>query len=96
MNGAPARPAEPPEQVVERARRQRQRRDMLVQMTALGLEVSAAVLGGLACGYYLDEWLGTSPWGVLVLTLGGMVTAFSRLLALTRRFDALQRKDDRA
>ena len=91
-----SRAAETPERVVERAKRRRQRRDMLVQMTALGLEVSAAVLGGLACGYYLDEWLGTSPWGVLVLTLGGMVTAFSRLFTLTRRFDALRRKDDRA
>lgn len=68
---------------------------MLVQMTAMGLEVSGAVLGGLTCGYYLDQWLGTS-WGVPVLTLGGMVTAFSRLVTLTRRFDALRGKDDRA
>jgi len=90
------RAPEPPEKVLERAERQRQRRDVLVQMTALGLEVSGAVLGGLAGGYYLDEWLGTSPWGVLVLTLGGMVTAFTRLFALTRRFDALRRRDDRA
>ena len=89
------RPPETPEEVVRRAERKRQRRDMLVQMTALGLEVSAAVLGGLVCGWYLDEHMGTGPWGVLVLTLGGMVTAFSRLLTLTRRFDALRRKDER-
>lgn len=96
MKGRSSRAAETPEQAVGRVRRQRQRRDMLVQMTALGLEVSAAVLGGLACGHYLDQWLGTSPWGVLVLTLGGMATAFSRLLTLTRRFDALRRRDDGA
>ena len=87
-------PPESPEKVVARAERRRRRRDMLVQMTALGLEVSAAVLGGLVCGWYLDENFGTAPWGVLVLTLGGMVTAFARLFTLTRRFDALRRKDE--
>ena len=83
-----------PESPLEKVERQRQRRDMLVQMTALGLEFSGSVLGGLALGYYLDHWLGTSPWMVLLMTLGGMAMAFARLVTLTRRFDALRRPSD--
>jgi ATP synthase protein I len=63
-----------------------QRRVLAMQMSALGLEFAGSVLGGLLAGFYLDRWLGTSPWMVLVGTLGGMVGAVSRMLVLTRRF----------
>lgn len=72
------------------------RKELLVQMTALGLEFSGSVLGGLALGYYLDRWLGTSPWMVLVMTLGGMAAAIARLVALTRRFDEIRRRRERS
>lgn len=71
------------------------RREMLVQMTALGLEFSGSVLGGLALGWFLDEWLGTSPWMVLVMTLAGMAAAVARLVVLTRRFDEMRRRRER-
>lgn len=55
-------------------------------MSALGLELAGSVLGGVALGYYLDEWLGTSPWFVLVGSLGGMIAAVSRMVVLSQRF----------
>lgn len=66
------------------------RRQMALQMTALGLEFSGAVIGGLIVGYYLDDWLGTGPWLVLVGTLGGLATAVIRILALIKRFERLR------
>jgi len=59
-------------------------------MTALGLEFSGSVIGGLVLGYYLDDWLGTKPWLMLVGTFGGLATAVVRLLALTRRFQRMR------
>ena len=41
----------------------------LGRYSALGLEMSASVLIGLAIGYYLDKWLGTGPW-LTVLWIG--------------------------
>ena len=41
----------------------------LGRYSALGLEMSASVLIGLAIGYYLDKWLGTGPW-LMVLWIG--------------------------
>jgi len=41
----------------------------LGRYSALGLEMAASVLIGLAIGYYLDKWLGTGPW-LMVLWIG--------------------------
>jgi len=67
-----------------------ERRQLAVQMAALGLEFSASVIGGLIGGYYLDEWLGTKPWFFLVGTFGGLGAAVIRLVALTKRFQRIR------
>ncbi|HEY8516964.1 MAG TPA: AtpZ/AtpI family protein [Candidatus Binatia bacterium] len=77
------KPAEPPGN-------DKRRRQLAVQMTALGLEFSGAVIGGLAVGYYLDEWLGTEPWFMLLGTFGGLATAVVRLVTLTKRFQQIR------
>jgi ATP synthase protein I len=82
----------PPEERREPGERERSgaRRQMATQMTALGFEFSGAVIGGLIVGYYLDEWLGTAPWLLLVGTFGGLATAVIRILALTKRFQRIR------
>jgi ATP synthase protein I len=67
-----------------------ERRQLTIQMAALGLEFSSAVIGGLILGYYLDEWLGTKPWMVMVGTFAGLGTAVIRMIALTRRFQQIR------
>lgn len=67
-----------------------ERRRIAVQMAALGLEFSSAVIGGLVLGYYLDEWLGTKPWLMMIGTFGGLGTAVARMIALTRRFQKIR------
>jgi ATP synthase protein I len=73
--------------------RSAERRQLGVQMAALGLEFSGAVIGGLVLGHYLDAWLGTKPWLLLVGTFGGLATAVVRIIALTKRFQKI--RDDR-
>lgn len=72
----------------------RRRRELALQMTALGLEFSGSVIGGLALGYYLDRWLGTGPWLVIALTFGGMIAAVVRIIQLTQRFQRLRERRD--
>lgn len=38
----------------------------LGKYSALGLEMAISVVIGLGVGYYLDRWLGTSPWLTVV------------------------------
>ena len=67
-----------------------ERRQLTIQMAALGLEFSSAVIGGLILGCYLDEWLGTKPWMVLAGTFAGLGTAVIRMIALTKRFQQIR------
>ena len=71
----------------------KQRRELAVQMAALGLEFSASVIGGLALGYYLDRWLGTDPWLLVTFTFGGMAGAMVRIVMLSRRFERMRREE---
>jgi ATP synthase protein I len=70
----------------EQRSEENERRQLGIQMTALGLEFSASVIGGMIGGYYLDEWLGTKPWLLMIGTFGGLASAVIRLVALTKRF----------
>ncbi len=74
----------------EQQKSARERRQLGVQMAALGLEFSSAVIGGLILGYYLDEWLGTKPWLTMLGTFAGLGTAVVRMIALTRRFQQIR------
>ena len=56
--------------------------------TAVGFEFPSTVGAGLVLGYYADQYLGTSPWMVLVLGLLGLAVAFYRLMLLLRQFSA--------
>ena len=88
-DGPPAQPDE------ERRSIARRRRELGVQMAALGLEFSGSVIGGLLLGHALDGWLGTEPWLFLLGTFGGLATAVTRLIQLTRRFQRLAAERER-
>jgi F0F1-type ATP synthase assembly protein I len=46
----------------------------------LGAEIAAAVVVGIAAGYYLDRWLDSSPWCLVAGTLLGCVMAIYHFL----------------
>ena len=56
---------------------------------SVGFEMAASVLVLGFAGYWLDGWLGTKPWLLLVGLLGGIATAlvglFRRVTNLTGR-----------
>ncbi|MCL2127993.1 MAG: AtpZ/AtpI family protein [Treponema sp.] len=46
---------------------------------ALGFEMALSVLIGLGIGYYLDKWLGTAPWLMVVWLIFGFAAGFRSL-----------------
>ncbi|MDZ4185947.1 MAG: AtpZ/AtpI family protein [Desulfuromonadales bacterium] len=65
-----------------------QRRQLIKSMgflSGLGISMVAATLIGLAIGYYLDRWLGTTPWMTLVFLCFGIVAGFRNVYILTDR-----------
>lgn len=47
--------------------------------------LGASVLVGTFIGFYLDRWLGTSPWLLLLFLVLGIVTGIREMLAIIRR-----------
>ena len=58
----------------------------LGQLSTLGIAMVAALAIGLAMGYWLDRWLGTSPWLTMLFAVFGIVAGFLNLMRDVRRF----------
>ncbi len=58
---------------------------------SLGLVLPSSIVIGLAIGYYMDKWLGTNPWLLLVFTLLGVA---SGLFSLIRAIIKLNKDPD--
>ena len=39
----------------------------------------ASILAGMLIGYFLDKWLGTAPWFVVIFALTGAYSGFLRV-----------------
>jgi ATP synthase protein I len=45
----------------------------------MGLHVVSGTVVGLAMGYYLDKWLGTKPWLLLIFLVFGIIAGFRNM-----------------
>jgi ATP synthase protein I len=65
----------------------------LAQGFRLSLELVSGVLVGAGLGFLLDRWLGTKPWGMIILFLLGTVAGFVNLMrAVGREAEAVKRE----
>jgi ATP synthase protein I len=55
-------------------------------LSTVGLSFVFAILIGFGCGYYLDTWLGTSPWLLLIFTVFGLVAGITNVYRTAGRF----------
>lgn len=53
----------------------------------VGLVFPAAIAVGYGLGYFLDRWLGTGPWLVVMFSLAGAVAAFINLFRVVSRIE---------
>ena len=54
-------------------------------LSSIGISLVAAILIGLAMGYYLDQWLDTSPMFTLIMLAIGIISGFRNIYILTTR-----------
>lgn len=62
----------------------------LAELTSIGLMLPSSIAVGLFMGYFLDRWLGTEPWLLLIFTVLGVVSGLLSLLRALRK----ELKDD--
>ncbi len=55
----------------------------MVRYASLGAELTSPPIVGAVVGYYLDDYLKTSPYLTMALLLAGVAVSFYRLILLT-------------
>lgn len=63
-------------------------------LSSVGISLVAAILIGLAMGYYLDQWLDTGPMFTLIMLLMGIISGFRNVYILTNRELRRQQQED--
>ncbi|MFQ6672273.1 MAG: AtpZ/AtpI family protein [Candidatus Tectimicrobiota bacterium] len=57
------------------------------ELLALGFTFAFSIVIGVLVGHYVvDRWLGTSPWGLIVFTLFGIVAGFLNFYRTTKKY----------
>jgi len=74
-------------QVIDPAARTGKRAFNALSASSVGLELGLAVVIGLAAGYYLDQYLGTSPWMLLLWLVFGLAAGFRGVIRAISRAD---------
>jgi ATP synthase protein I len=57
----------------------------LAELSSIGMTLVLATVIGLAGGYFLDRWLGTSPWLIMIGLGLGIAAGFVNLFRSVKR-----------
>ena len=57
----------------------------LAELSSIGMTLVLATVIGLAGGYYLDRWLGTSPWLTMIGLGLGIAAGFVNFFRSVKR-----------
>ncbi len=56
-----------------------------MKYSVIGIEMAMSVVVGAAIGYWLDIWLGTEPWMMVIWLLFGVIAGFRALYITAKR-----------
>jgi len=59
--------------------------ELLSTAGTIGLQLVVSTFIGLAMGYFLDKWLGTSPWLLVLFLLIGIAAGFRDVFLEAKR-----------
>ena len=57
----------------------------IAMYSTLGLEMGLSVAVGAGIGYYLDKWLKTEPWFLIIFLVFGVIAGFRSLYRAAKR-----------
>lgn len=58
---------------------------MLARVSSMGLAMVLATVIGLAAGYFVDKWLDSHPWGLLIGLTIGIVAGYRNIYIIMKR-----------
>jgi ATP synthase protein I len=82
-----------PSHTVDPAARTGKRAFNALTSSSVGIELGLSVAIGLFIGYYLDQWLGTQPWLMLLWLVFGFIAGFRGVMRAVRQADRAAASD---
>ena len=64
----------------------------LLEASSVGIQLVLSTFVGFAIGYYLDKFLGTSPWFTVIFLALGIFAGFYDLVKVARNQDGDDKK----
>ncbi len=64
---------------------------MVADVGTMGIQLVVSTFIGLGMGWYLDKWLGTEPWLLIIFLLLGIVSGFRNMF---QQLKIMQRRDE--
>ena len=68
--------------------------DAVSRAALMGTNMVASTIVGLAIGYYLDQWLGTTPWMLIFWLLMGIIQGFRGVYLESMKIHTANSQDD--
>ncbi len=65
-----------------------------LRASSVGIEMGLSVGIGLLIGYFMDQWLGTRPWLMLLWLVFGMIAGFRGVMRAVREADRAATKTE--
>ena len=82
-------------QAIDPAARTGKRAYNALSASSVGLELGLSVAIGLFVGYYMDQWLGTQPWMLLLWLVFGLAAGFRGVFRAINRADRAAEEESR-
>ena len=64
-----------------------------VMFSSMGLELGLSVVSGFLIGSWLDGWLGTEPWLLLVFGAAGIIAGYRSIFRLMKKVQSENETD---
>jgi ATP synthase protein I len=62
----------------------------------IAVEILAAIAVGVFAGYWIDQWLGTKPWMLILFCILGFGAALANVMRTARELDRKRREAKQA
>ncbi len=56
--------------------------------SSMGLEVGLSVVVGFLIGTWLDEWLETAPWFLIIFGVAGIIAGYRSMFRMVKRMQS--------
>lgn len=66
----------------------------LFEASTVGIQLVLSTFVGFGMGYFLDKFLGTSPWLTAIFLILGIIAGFRELLRVARRQNGTDKKSN--